>query len=208
MDTEFDLNISWLNDLQNADLQEKEAMDTLRVSFIYVNVHREIHKIISETHDLEENGDVSHSSSSYLSSSYLSSSYLSSSYLSSSYLSKEYVHSVLSQKIQLEKSHYKFMDGFLFHIDLDFSDIGLESSFQSSFVSPVSIVHDIPIPLSLPLFHSTNCLFFIFHEIPVCKKPSLHISDSIVIQPDSFIRGGTHKHRSLVKHTRKRKIVV
>lgn len=193
METEnFNLDVSWLNDLQKISIEEdqlmyeKEPMSDINISFIYINLNNEIHKIITESHEIEideehQDGDP--------------------------FLSKEYILSLVSNKIKFEKSHYKLFDILLFNVDLESSDISSLSSH--SFLKKISILDDIIITKSIPIFHSTNGLFFLFKEISVVKKPSLIISNNTTdFQPDEIISHKsfkTRKHRSLVKHTRKNK---
>jgi hypothetical protein len=113
----------------------------------------------------------------------------------------------VSDKIKFEKMHYRLSEILLFNVDLEPSQI---SSLDSSecFIQKISILDDIVIPASVPIFHSTNGLFFIFKEISTLKKPSLTISSSLELEPDEIIKPiQTRKHRSsLAKHTRKHKL--
>jgi hypothetical protein len=186
MEPDFNLDVSWLNDFsEQTIIYDKESMSDIRISFIYINVDNEIHKIISEIHDLEVDEDDSEP-----------------------FLSKDYVLSVVSKNINLEKSHYRLFDILLFNVDLEPSDIS-SLSFDN-LTKKISILDDIVIPKSIPIFHSTNALYFIFKEIPVVKKPSLIISgeeklDEVVHYNNN---SKTRKQRSLVKYTRKKRPTV
>jgi hypothetical protein len=199
MEPDFNLDVSWLNDFSLNDKQmvyEKESMADIHISFIYINVNNEIHKIISETHDLEVDEDDDEDQATL-----------------EPFLSKDYVLSVVSNNIKLEKSHYRLFDILLFNVDLEPSDISSLSSLSSNnFTKKISILDDIVIPKSIPIFHSTNALYFIFKEIPVVKKPSLVISGSEekldeIVHYDN-LHSKTRKQRSLVKYTRKKRPMV
>jgi hypothetical protein len=185
MDTSnFNLDISWLKELQYNEqniMYDNEPMSDINISFIYINLNNEIHKIISEKHDLEIDDDSPEP-----------------------FLSKDYILSVISNKIHFENFHYRMVDILLFNIDLESSELSSLSSTES-YINKVSILDDIFIPPSIPIFHSTNSIYVLLNEIPVVKKPSLIISNSIELKPDKIIslNPRTRKQRSLVKYTRK-----
>jgi hypothetical protein len=176
------LDSSWFLEKNKEEIIEKEPMSSIPISFIYINLNNEIHRIISEKHELEIDEEEE-----------------------DPFLSKETILYLISEKIKLENGHYRLLDILLFNIDLEPSEI---SSFPScSFIKNISFLDDIVIPCSLPIFHSYNCLFIVFREISVPKKPSLVISkqDVSVLQPDHVITHHTRKKRGLVRHTRKLK---
>ena len=176
------LDVSWLNDLQKEDIsgETKEPMTDIQISFVYVNVNNEIHKIISEKQELEwdEEENVS-------------------------FLSKDDILGLVSSKIKLENSHYKLVDAILFFIHLDVSELDTLSP-SSTFIKKVSLLDDIVIEPSLSIFHSTNSMFFLLQEIPYLKKPSLQITDNVVeFKPDEICSRKTRKRRNVHTYTRK-----
>jgi hypothetical protein len=199
MDTvlpDFNLDVSWLKTLSNNEsslLYEKEPMPDISISFVFVNLNNEIHKIVAEKYDLEldeeeEGGDA--------------------------FLSKEDILSIVSKKIKFENSHYRLFDLFLFNVDLEPCELS-SFSVSRSFIVNKNILEDIVVPCSVPIFHSLNSLFVVLREIDVLKKPSLKISSSVVdFAPDTFVssHSKTHKSRSpvvsqplLSKHVKTRK---
>jgi len=177
---DFNLDVSWLKTLSNNEsslLYEKEPMPDISISFVFVNLNNEIHKIVAEKYDLEvdeEAGDA--------------------------FLSKEDILSIVSKKIKFENSHYRLFDLFLFNVDLEPCEL---SSFavSRSFIVYKNVLEDIVVPYSIPIFHSLNSLFVVLREIDVLKKPSLKISSSVVdFAPDTFVscHSKTHKSRSSV----------
>ena len=197
MDENFNLDISWLESLSQMDNHSKEPMETISISFVYINSQNEIHKKIKENHDLEIDLNEDSDGDSLLRGDSL---------LQDPFLSKESLMSLVSSKKKFENNHYKLVDILLFNVDLDSSDISSLSSY--SFIHKLSILEDIVVPCSLPVFHSTNGLFLIFKEISPVKKPSLIISQSLSADfpLDKVISSNiTHKRRSLVKYTRKNK---
>jgi hypothetical protein len=153
-------------------------MPDISISFVFVNLNNEIHKIVAEKYDLEVDEEEQDGGDAFL--------------------SKEDILSVVSKKIKFENSHYKLFDLFLFNVDLEPCEL---SSFSASrsFITPKNILEDIVVPCSIPIFHSLNSLFVVLREIDVLKKPSLKISSSVVdFAPDTVCsHSKTHKSRSL-----------
>jgi hypothetical protein len=210
---DFNLDISWFNDLtkdiQCNKIKEKESMSNIHISFIYVNLNNEIHKIVNEKHDLEYDTESEPSDSSDKSVEITEDGNFGSrlSLMKDPFLSKDYLFSLVSSKIKLEKIDYKVLDVLLFNIDLDNSELSYISSYL--FSRNVSYLDDIIIPKSLPIFHSTNTLYFILQQKTYPKKPSLIIDN---LQSDNFedivnVKIQTRKRRNLVKYTRKRRVV-
>jgi hypothetical protein len=181
----LDLDISWMNEIKNnEEEQEREPMSDIKVSFMYISESQEIHKVITEKYDIEVDED------------------------GETFLSKDFILSKISKKLTIGTTHYKLIDALLFVVDIEPDEISTLST--RDFITKITFLDDIIIPMSLPIFHSNNSIYFLLREIPVQKKTSLHISaDKETLEPDQVISTSkTRKTRTLAKYTRKRKVTM
>lgn len=109
-----------------------------------------------------------------------------------SVLSKErFLYLIQNHKIHTPTTRYKFMNSLLYNIDILPSYLQQyileESTGSGDYLKDISIVDDIRIPASLPIFHSLQSLYLFFQEKPlngggktVKVKPILRIVDPSV----------------------------
>jgi hypothetical protein len=114
-------------------------------------------------------------------------------------------HSILSKErllylIQTHKGYtpttkYKFMNGLLYNVEV--SDIPLyleEESNNLSFTKEFSMIDDLCIKPSFPIFHSLNSIYLFFKETPVRNKGvELAKVKSILKTGDASILSGPQK---------------
>lgn len=86
------LDSSWFLEKNKEEIIEKEPMSSIPISFIYINLNNEIHRIISEKHELEIDEEEE-----------------------DPFLSKETILYLISEKIKLENGHYRLLDILLFN---------------------------------------------------------------------------------------------
>jgi len=128
-----------------------ETMSSIEVQYIYINQDLEIEDKVVETVDLEiKDGNA--------------------------WLSKERVlYLVQNRKIYTPTTQYKFIFGLLYNIDIlpahlqSFVREDPDSFEKSPFLKEITIVEDICIAPSLPIFHSIHSIYFFFKE-SVLKK--------------------------------------
>lgn len=159
--TDIDLDISWIKEnerLQNIETNYfREPMKTIDLISLYINPNMYIDKIIRQKQPL-----LVDSSS------------------NCSRLSKENLLKIIQTNKKLLKSNiiykYKFIDVFLYNIDLEPEHIQKYSQNEniqessSGFLKVLNILDDITILPSIFIFHKTNSIFFFFQEIETNKN--------------------------------------
>jgi hypothetical protein len=190
-----DLDISWLNEHSSIhDIQKnycREPMNKINVSFVYINEHSYIEKMINETHDIVV--DDSLAEPRFI-------------------IPKERVlHMIQTKKRSNPYSKYKLLDMLLYNVDLEPEQIQSFSKTMvvandKQFLHVLPLFDDIVISPSIFIFHSLNSLFFIFKEYvhdfniktPPTIKPILkqQKNESDSVEP------------SKSKHTKKVRIVI
>ena len=121
---------------------------------IYINQNDYIEKIKCEEIQLELNQDVTQSTIN----------------------KNNIIQFINSKKIQTNLTKYKFIDMFLYNIDLNhnelmsFSKLSIVNNINKRFFKKKSYMNNIIIPPSLFIFHKINSLYFIFKEAPIHKN--------------------------------------
>ena len=174
------LDISWMkeqarmNSLEHT--QKREPMQTIHLSFIYINKRNSIDKIC---HGIEvlEHARIS---------------------------GERLLNIIQHNKIRTLTSKFKLWETLLYNIDLE-PELIQHADFTSSYLKPVSIIHDIKIPDSVFIFHNVNKLYFIFKEVEVkSTNPNKTQSLKSILKPVSIVGPGSR----LVGHTKKVRIAV
>jgi len=150
-------NINWIEDQKKLINIENNntaiPMYFINSYIIYINQNDYIEKINCEQMQLEINHDITHSTIN----------------------KNNIIQFINSKKIQTKLTKYKFIDMFLYNIDLNhnelmsFSNMSIFNNINKRFFKKKSFMSNIIIPPSLFIFHKINSLYFIFKETPLHK---------------------------------------
>lgn len=150
-------NINWIEDQKKLINIENNntaiPMYFINSYIIYINQNDYIEKINCEQMQLEMNHDITHSTIN----------------------KNNIIQFINSKKIQTKLTKYKFIDMFLYNIDLNhnelmsFSNMSIFNNINKRFFKKKSFMSNIIIPPSLFIFHKINSLYFIFKETPLHK---------------------------------------
>lgn len=184
----LDLDISWLNEhekLNNINkIEPKERMETIKINCIFVSKENNIEKIVTEyfvPEPLESNSGV---------------------------VGGDGVdvcghvcihHHNVCEKVEY-KGKYKLSDILFFHVDLEpyhiqeyaknvITDESVGKFFKKLCIFDKSVI----IPDSISVFHSLNCLYYIFKELDEKLPPS------ILKRGNRKTRKPHHKHCNFTK---------
>jgi hypothetical protein len=135
--------MSWIKEEENLlQIQEKfqrEPMESIKCFFLFINQNKYIEQIIDETIEVHNN-----------------------------MISKERVLKIVEAKKSIKSDvKYAFLDSWMFLVDLEPENIQAYSQMEvsSQFITKLSFVDDIVVPLSIFIFHDLNALYFLFQEI-------------------------------------------
>ena len=119
----------------------REPMDAIKCVFLYMNKNNYLEQATTEFEILHTDGCIS----------------------------KERVLQIVQEKrLHNPKIRYTLMDTWLFHVDLeptqipDFSGTDDLTDISHKFIRHFPVVDDIPIPPSIFIFHRINALYFLF----------------------------------------------
>ena len=161
------LDISWMKEQERMNslehTQKREPMQTIHLSFIYINKSNYIDKIC---HDVEvlEHARIS---------------------------GERLLNIIQHNKIRTPTSKFKLLETLLYNIDLE-PELIQHADFTASYLKPVSIIHDIKIPDSVFIFHNVNKIYFIFKEVEV-KSTNSNKTQSLksILKPVSVVGSGS-----------------
>ena len=153
------IDTSWVHDFSRLqhiyNNQQRELMDTITASFIYINKNNYIDKIVSEIINLEIDPDTGFS-----------------------FLSKENLLKIIQyKKILTQFSKYKLSDILSFVIDLEpefiqdfFRDEYFFDEKAKTFLKVLPIFNDVRIDKTIFIFRNVNHLYFIFNESEINRQ--------------------------------------
>lgn len=151
-------DINWIEDQKKLINIENNntpiPMYFINSYIIYINQNDYIEKINCEQTQLQMNHDQTHSI----------------------FNKNNIIQFINSKKFQTKFTKYKFIDMFLYNIDLNhndlmpFSKMSIFNNINKRFFKKKSFMTDIIIPSSLFIFHNINSLYFIFKETPIHKN--------------------------------------
>jgi hypothetical protein len=157
---------SWIDEnerLTQADKNySKEPMKSILMHFIYMNVDSYISSVVSETFYFKKHNDVSNTDVDVSLNSPLS-------YISNGELLKI----IESKKQTTPTSKYKISDIMLYNVDIEPEHVQsyINSDISVPFMKYIpSVMNEIVVPDSIFIFHTVNCLYFMFNEV-VVQKP-------------------------------------
>jgi hypothetical protein len=192
---------SWIDEnerlTQVDENYSKEPMKSILMHFIYVNVDSYISSVVSDTFYFKKHNDVSDIS-------------LNMSLSTSSCISNgEILKIIESKKRTTSTSKYKISDIILYNIDIEPQHI--QSYLNADNVDELSVpfmkyipsvMNEIIVPDSIFIFHTINCLYFIFNEV-VAQKPQ--IVPIITVNGSTKVRKTKRVNFSLTKTRNTRK---
>jgi hypothetical protein len=180
-DIEEALDLSWLNTFDNIqEFKTRELMETIDIYCIYISLKSEIEKVIKDKYVLSISEDETFS------------------FLSNSAI----LHYIELKKKPDSTSKYKLVDILSYSIDIEPENIptfikrdNIASASHFFKTIPFPGVDNIVFEPSIPLFHKTNCIFFVMQEMTL-------VYDSI--KPKSILKLPTSIKK--VKSTKKVRI--
>ena len=185
-----DLDMSWINQqerIQNIQTNYyREPMETVNTYFIYINQNQYIDKILCEKYDLDINND-------------------------GSLLTKETILKIIqNKKIKTLNTRYKLIDILQYHVDLEPEHIqtfinGEPDPSSQKILKNISVFDEIVFSPSIFIFHSINCLYFIFQEVETISTKNRKSLKSI-LKSDSNNDDRELSNKGAIKCTKKVKI--
>lgn len=182
------IDTSWIDDFSRLqhiyNNQQRELMNTISASFIYINKNNYIEKIVSEVLDLETKDLTKFS-----------------------FLSKENLLKIIqNKKLSTSFSKYTCSELMSFVVDLEpefiqdfFKDERFFDERATTFLKVLPIFNDVHIEKTIFIFRNINHLYFLFNE----SGSNRHTLRSILKKNDG-VDAPVHRH----SHTKKVRMVV